>query len=684
MEPHCDPASQTKFRIGNILLGDPPKSYLWEIGWKILLFLGLVAGFYLRSPNLKEFGVFYVSPGWPDQGAQFLFTWLLNLKQFWVPSHQPSLEDVAQLQAVFVFLLSVAMLVPRVPLAVTIGGQAAILCCWWTFGDISVHCHAIEAWAIVLCSMLVVVISRWDATPRDWAVIVIFGCILGYLPMMRQSVTGTCVASLAPIGCLLVFLVLRQKLTRNPCSPPNSKDRCPDTVRVPMIVRRLGAPLIALALIATGSLTASKMLWSWTHKTPMVTHGVGWSLFLSLGVAKNPHNIVYDDAYAMQQGLFIEGRPYTDSSNPQDLEKLAALWGTLVLEDPAQVLIGVTRRAKYLAQYFTGTLDLKKTASDEHTLQSSWITLGLTLIFFACLSSCLLRLSNSTSGSTLSLAAGGIGLLIAGFFPLLLLVPYRLGSAIGAMLVIVFVLTPAAFSRTEAKAWADFSPTEISNIKFSAFWSLLVLSLIPVPPIFGYVAYRTTVNRTQAQALLNGDALAHFHKLGRRFAQSFNRLSSSERKILLNRLRAPEYQGEVFQSKASEALVASRLASPALALLDENVICLAVKLSKDWQMFLPTSTGGPRHSTLIALKNKEIVSGILLPSQVPYSFLNIHDDNWDGEYTMFCLPRPPNFLDGLNYIGVSAYNFSGGNDNIGLGLDYISGDRLYLNAIQRP
>ena len=125
MEPRCNPASQTKLRIGSILLGDPPKSCLWEIGWKTLLFWGLVAGFYLRSPNLKEFAVFYVSPGWPDQGAQFLFTGLLKLKQFWDPSHQPSLKDVAQLQAAFVFLLSVAMLVPKIPLAVTIGGQAA-------------------------------------------------------------------------------------------------------------------------------------------------------------------------------------------------------------------------------------------------------------------------------------------------------------------------------------------------------------------------------------------------------------------------------------------------------------------------------------------------------------------------------------------------------------------------------
>lgn len=659
-----------------------------ELFFKAALFLCAIAGFLLHPPNLKEFAQFYVSSGWPDQGAQFLFALLVKAHQWLVPSHQANLNDVTCLQGIFILTLSLVLLVPRLAWKVSAGAQAGLILLWWIFDDISVNCHAIEAWAILLSATFIIVLASWKGSAREWIFCVLAGALLGYLPLMRQSTIGTILAIFAPLLFFGAVIVIRsyfpkQRSSSDAAPAPSQKQHSGgwSVLRTLLLRRQLVRsipPILVLLCCAFVVKESSQRAWTAVYKTPFMTHGVGWSLFLSLGVSKNPYNVVYNDNFAVQQGLFIEGIPYLSAIEPKHLSKLSDVWKSWVLEDPALLPLGVISKAKYLVRYFSGTLDPLESFSDEQTLQPSWKTALLGCLFFVWFFYCgKLFLSNRSDAMTL-LAAGSGGLIVGGFLPLLALVPYRLGSAIACILTLALIILPAAYDIFRKRSpHADDHKEQKEN---TGAWRLaMVLALLPFVPFTIYCLYRNQVNRRDALELLVQNPSESFQKLGRKFAQRFNRLKPQERTLLVKRLLEIQ-NSECVLKPASPKVDYLQLFTPVVGLVGDDVLCIAAHMSKDWKMTLPSRAQGPRNSGLLVLKNAEKFSGSVVEPQVPYNFMSIHDDVWDNSLYMFCLPIPPGTREGARFFGVGAFNYRDSSPQTGLVLDYISGGRLLMGT----
>jgi len=172
------PSTLSKFNWGE----------LWIRLFLLLLSFGL---FLFREPTATNPFDFYLNNGWADLGAQYLFLGLRHLLYGPNPSQTFLVADIFTLQVIFFCVLSALMLLPRVPLALLVGGQAALVFVWWTFGDMSAHGHAIEAWTIVLSAMLIVFLNYWRGYVYDYVVLFAFAVVLGFMPLMRQNALQT-------------------------------------------------------------------------------------------------------------------------------------------------------------------------------------------------------------------------------------------------------------------------------------------------------------------------------------------------------------------------------------------------------------------------------------------------------------------------------------------------------------
>jgi hypothetical protein len=668
-------------------------------GWgRVLVFGCFVAAFILAPSKIDGF---YLVQADHDIGAQLLFREWQQLLGVFDSSPRVFARDLFTFQAAVMFLFALLMLLPKVPLLVSIGGEAALLVIWFVFGDLSASYHAIEAWTVVLAGMFIVTIANWKGGKRDYLVAAAFGAVLGYMPLMRQSATfivlvpcAAFVSMGAIISAATIYLTRRKKREklRSESGAVQTKGKG-ITPGLLWSFSRYASPLAVMlplffAVQIAGEAAANAI---YNARTP--PHGTGYPLFASLGFANNAYGAAWDDDATRSQGLLVESRYWESDSYGQ--ARLTRLWLARVLEDPALILRAAAAKSLYLVRYFSGTLDPLATQQDQYPLKPSSITLLLGISLFAGAVGCCLIFFRYRHDRMLVLFTGTSGLLAGSFLPLVIIAPFYLGSAIACSVTLLLIVLPAAvfLSREKGPGESDFGRNALSY-KIAGALGLLALVLL-----FGFVVARSAINRAEARELVDSDPAEKIKELGYRYAHRFNRLSSAEQRTVADRLVSSKNGLSIFRPLQPFESDPQRIFMPVLAFIGDGarsmdvpptregpkLLFVVARMSEQWQMLLPSRVQGPRNSVLVVLKNRDRRAGLHIPNEAPGKYLKIADANWDGRYRMFCLPEPQDIAEEAQFFNVSAYNFKDGvYSQRGLVLDLVSGDRLYRGGQMAP
>ncbi len=628
---------------------------------RALLFALFVVLFYATSlePALKcrELLVDYTNLNTSDVGLHWLFVTWLRIALWLNPSHGISGDDLFAFETVVLFFFSALMLIPDAPFMAAAGGQLALFLIWLTFGEISAYCHAIEAWDVTLGAMFIVQLAFWKGSRRDYASAALFGGVLGYFPMMRQSAMQASAACffILGVGAVAAGVTLWRR-------------------RHEWAFRKYAWPLGIFLGCYFVVRTGAEWLWTVVSNRPWLPHGAGGILLASLGFAANPYNIVWDDDFQKAQGLLIAKKVWMALELPDVQAQIGQWWRAYVLEDPCVMLRSMLAKAGYLVRYFTGTLDARATQSDQYPISPSWVTFFLGLLFALAAVRFAINLRRCRSDRMLALAAGAAGLFIASNVSLIVVGPFYMGSDIAFCLALFLILMPASeYAAREQAAAPQFKRNTVVCMALAA------LAIPAVLPVAAYTGYRSGANRREALDILTGDPYQEFQALGYRFSWRFNRLSLADQQKVIDRLLSSERRGEVFSARSPAG---GKTFTPILAMIAGDDLGVIAKMSRDWKMDLPSRVQGPRNSALRILKNTGQGPPQMYYLQDVGNYLKIQDASWDGRYRMFCLPEPPDFANGARFLDVGAFNFSGGSHGFseGLVLDLISEDRLYLGG----
>jgi len=419
---------------------------------------------------------------------------------------------------------------------------------------------------------------------------------------------------------------------------------------------------------------ASKVWSIANNNLTMKRHGAGHSLFSSLGFTRNAYNLTYSDDCWLTQGLLYEGRPWVDNDVHGQVE-LEKLWRKRVLEAPGLIVRGAFAKAFYLIRYFTGTLSPLATQYDDYPIKPSWITLAMGVGFCVGAAGCAAMFYRRRNDRMLVLLAGTVGLGIASFAQLVIVVPFYLGTALTYCLGIFLILMPAARHIAIETSTDAAEPQHRRNILVCKMGGVLALGLVLAVGI--YTTYRFLINRAEARALLTGDPFQKLNQLRFDFAFRFNRLSIGEQQNVISRLLSPQSSQPVFRPSPKAAGKLEKVFNPVLAVIGDRFLCVVAKLSRDRNVPFPSRAQGPKSSVLLVVKNQDRLGDTLGFLESPDKYLKIADANWDGHYRMFVLPAPPDYATDARFLGVSAFNFKSGSEDEGVGLDLIGGSRLY-------
>src|SRR5262249_48730453 len=141
-------------------------------------------------------------------------------------------------------------------------------------------------WTVVVVAVYLTALALDGGRRMTWVVSPMFGAVLGYVPLMRQS-AGILV--LLPIGCSAGCALLERWAGSR------------------AMLRRVGVPLLVFATTFGGVRLLAPRLLTAIQNAPFREHGAGFPFLVSLGFAENAYNIVWDDDFAVSQGLLHEG-----------------------------------------------------------------------------------------------------------------------------------------------------------------------------------------------------------------------------------------------------------------------------------------------------------------------------------------------------------------------------------------
>lgn len=602
---------------------------------------------------------FYMSENVFDPGPQLLFRIYQRLVSFILPGHGFTAVDLFAWELAILLLFSLVTILPRVPLFVSAGAQLSLFALWLVFRDIADIGHAVDSWAIVLVSVLLVGLLQSKGKPADFAAFAFSGAVLGTLPLMRQSAHLT-----IALPFLSVFLF--PYLFRGQEEPDKKSTLRP---------RNLALPLIVLFAAVFSVHFSGAALWTAMTGKPFKSHGMGHILG-GLGMANNPYNITWDDDCAMAQGLLAEDRPWFDYQSDSQ-RKLIALWGRIVAEDPALLISSVAAKGAYVLRYLSGSMDREKTRCDGYPRLPSPLLLALSLLWCAAAAFCIFTLFRTGGRSAALLAAGSAGLLAATLAPHLVFVPFYLGSCVAFMLASLLVLAPVFFAFNIDERSRPGPLPAARGLK-ALFFVCVAVALAAC----GYTLFRGAVNRKESQALLAGNPLEVIHSMGLGYVPRFNRLPAEEQKQLVFRLFEQRQGNVVFFSGRGPEPWPGEIFHPVLCVTGKNALFVVAWLSDKWRMTLPGRVQGPRNSVLRVMKNCDAGPPVLPYMTMPYNHWKIADANWDGRYRIFAIPQPPGYAEGALFFHASAHNFKAGSHvggpYNGLLLEELGGERLLL------
>lgn len=667
-----------------------------DVWWRLLVF-GCFVGIFLLLPHKVD--QFYLDQSGPDLGAQFLFRGWLHLLEWLGFRHRVFATDLFAFQAAVIFLFAGVMLLTKVPLPVATGGALTLLAVWGIFHDLSSFYHAIESWTILVASMFIVLVVFWKGSLRNYVAAAAFGLVLGYLPLMRQSAI---LHALLPSIFLLIACAARAAATwylgRRAISDQEREmtvagghgSADPAQSSPFRSLQMFVVPVMVMLVFFLATRTGVMWLQTRIDKTPGRPHGAGYPLFLSLGFVNNPYNIAWDDDCAVAQGLLIEGAPWYEDANGQ--KKLAALWLSRVKKDPALLLRGILAKSLYLVRYFSNTLDPLMTGIDGYPMKPSGVSLSLGIAFVLAMAFCIRAFVRVHSDRMFVLASGTLGILTAGIGPLVLLVPFYLGSAIASFLTVIFVLAPSAWFALNPGDRPD-DRAEKAN-KFVYKTGGIILSFV-VCVVLVFALARSVINGRQARRIIENDPIESIRRLGHTYAYHFNRLPVVDQQKVIDRLLTQAYRASVFRPVATT--VTEGPFSPTLAFVAENLapkpspastrrtLFLVAKMSASWKPLAPSRIQGPRNSVLFAMKNVSGAPPILHYLENPGNYSKIPDANWDDRYRMFCLPQNSDVEERADFLYAGVYNFKDGEHGpAGLVLQLVSGNKLYRGGETSP
>jgi hypothetical protein len=472
------------------------------------LFIGFALAFLSSRSGLLESSRialynFSTRRGVWDPGMDILISAFTHIIHLLHPAYTITVSDVFLIQTALILLFALMMIIPRVPWRVSLGGELCLIIVWLTFNDVSQSGHAVESWTIIICAAALAHLVFWRSSLRDYAVTALFGLILGFMPFMRRSAMFIVVL---PFALVLVFGALMWLVHF-------LRGRQEKAYFVPAL-----GPASMILVLAIGVQWGGLELWAITHKTPFRSHDIGYPLYLSLGFANNPYNIVWDDDCAMATGILEEGVPWHDSF--EDERKLSKLWIQRVREDPTLIINGTVAKGSYLLRYFGGLIDPRAVENDQAPVPPSRFLAALLGLFLTAFFVSAKAFTRYRHDRMVLLFAGGVGLLVSGILPLLIIVPFYFGSCIATFLSWALILTPAARSiGMESKGLsnpAEFARnTSVYRIAFSiGFTAILALA--------AFALFRSVVNRIEAKKLLSGDPVETFAELGYRYSVLFN------------------------------------------------------------------------------------------------------------------------------------------------------------------
>ena len=180
-----------------------------EIWAKCLVFACFAATFALISSKALEKSQTilgdYTSSDCLDPGLNWLWGAWLQVICWWHPKHQSCGGDLFAFESAVMCVFALLVLLPRLPLLISIGGEVMVLLLLWRmFGELGARTHLIEAWDVALGAVFITSLCFWKGTARDYFTAILFGAVLGYFPLMRQSAVQTSAACLLMIGVGLV------------------------------------------------------------------------------------------------------------------------------------------------------------------------------------------------------------------------------------------------------------------------------------------------------------------------------------------------------------------------------------------------------------------------------------------------------------------------------------------------
>ena len=647
---------------------------------RVAAFLCLLVACWLTAPDMGQLDArvsSYTNMETWDPGAQLLFS---AYRYVILEGKTATGRDVLAFELGIVAVFSAVSLLARVPIIVALGSQASLFSIWLVFHSVK-YVRAGESWAVVLAAGFLTCLVFWRGEKWDYFTLLAYGTVLGYLPLIRKS--AHLVVLLPPIAVMgFTFL--------SGCGLYFSNQRAARW-RKAGIMRLFLAPLLFCVWVVIVQ-HAALQAWTATQPVPFREHGTGNPLLMSLGYSKNPYNLAWDDDVSMARGLLLEKTPWTwhgaEAATWQ--HRRVELWLHYILEDPMVVLRAMLARTDYLSRFFSGTADLQVIRADGNPAQPSWITTLLGVGFLGAVGLIGWWSFRARGRRMVTLFAGSLGLFLGGLGSLVMIAPFYLGSAIAYCVAFILVLAPAAWICVSQERRSKDTTWEVAGtIAYKIF--LIVLTCI-VLVVTGYTGWRSVVNRAQARVLMDGNLKTQVQELGIDYAHRFNRLSLREQRNILRRLLDSEREVLVYRGTSRpDSVTEGHVFAPILAFLHDEVAYVAVWMSRDWEMTLPSRIQGPRNSMIQLLRNTSDGPRKVRYFDAPWSHLKIADANWDDSYRMLCFPqlyskslerfageRPAELGKPVKFFHVAAFNFGGGSHMSGLSLLQVGEGRLEM------
>lgn len=368
-------------------------------------------------------------------------------------------------------------------------------------------------------------------------------------------------------------------------------------------------------------------------------HGKGHPLYLSLGFAANPQNIVYNDYVATQHYRILTGGRQFSWTDPAYDRFLLGTFKKIIIEDPLLLLENIHRKTISLHQFLMGQWQIKEPPPRLHYAARTnplfsilYCVLLITLLAF------IVKLIKEHELTLIE--CGFLTASIGALAGPLLIDPAYPNGAYGILIVTAFIILPnSMISKRRLRT---------ERIRFSRFQLLTALTIfiLSVSAVFVLSWRKRIIAKQSAQKTLT------LQKQSSRWsvdsAIAFNRLDLKEQDSFLKEKHRNVY-----------CEINAKANNPDLNVYDmriEDEIIYLILFVGSRPVKSPTSLANADVSyTVLISRNATIPTAVRNlavypdPNEKNFTFTALSEADWPGKYKIFMIPKPIQFETATQY-----------------------------------